>query len=152
MEKQDRTTTTRDGSPAKIPEAQDTEARGGPHRSESEGPVRNDTGSLPARKHTAGELFNIDEFRLQSWKNSESYRSALNSVLASLAQTSSDILSACFGMALAGQWREWDATVSVGTEIAIDDEMLMDTGDKTITALIKLKQRIDDFLEVCPPP
>jgi hypothetical protein len=26
--------------------------------------------------------------------------------------------------------------------------MLMDTGDTTITALIKLKKRIDDFLEL----
>ena len=96
-------------------------------------------GGPPARKDTVGKLFNIDDFRLPSWKNSESYRSALNSVLERLAETSSDILSACFGMAVAGTWREWDATVPVGTEIAVDDEMLMDTGDTTITALIKLK-------------
>jgi hypothetical protein len=149
MKKKDRTATPRDGSPDGIPEAQGAEARGEQHRSEREGSGGNRPGGPPARKDTVGKLFNIDDFRLPSWKNSESYRSALNSVLERLAETSSDILSTCFGMAVAGTWREWDATVPVGTEIAVDDEMLMDTGDTTITALIKLKKRIDDFLFLC---
>ncbi len=146
MKKKDRTITPRDGSPAETPGSPGAEARRGPRRREREGPGRKARGCPPARKDTLGKLFNIDDFRLPSRKNSESYRSALDGVLERLAETSADILSACFGMAVAGTWREWDATVPVGMEIDVDDEMLMDTGDTTITALIKLKKRIDGFL------
>ncbi|HSV97544.1 MAG TPA: hypothetical protein VLM75_11510 [Spirochaetota bacterium] len=99
------------------------------------------------RGDDAGGVPRLDDFRRESWKERESYRAAPGCILGELASMSSDLQAACFMLAVRGPWRDWDKTVPAGTTINIDDEMLKDSGDKTISALMGLKERIDELLE-----
>lgn len=135
------------GKPApgatKAPEA---EARKKRRRGDATTPGPGKGGMGPERSDSAGTIIELDDYRQRLWEKNGPYRSALRGILDRLSEASSDIQEACFMMAVAGPWRDWEATVPVGTQIAIDDEMLLDSGDEQITALILFKQRIDDFL------
>jgi hypothetical protein len=89
------------------------------------------------------------EFKFKKTKQIiENYEVRLNEIKGILADRSTEMRDYCFDLAMLKVWKDWDDSMPVGSVIAFNDEMFLESGDKNIVDLMKLVQAIEDFADV----
>lgn len=71
------------------------------------------------------------------------YQQALRDACDWVAQTVQTSLGAAFGLALAGELREWAAAQPVGTAIVLEPRLLQSVADPNVAAIVEL------YLDAC---
>jgi len=78
----------------------------------------------------------------------ENYEARLNEIKDILAIHSSEMRDYCFELAMLKVWKDWDDSMPVGSVIAFNDEMFLESGDKNVVDLMNLVQAIEDYAGV----
>jgi len=73
------------------------------------------------------------------------YNELLKAAVEKLSVMSSDLFDMAVKLALSGSWKEWSDSVPVGTELHVDDEMLLSSGDDTVRKITELSVMIDEL-------
>ena len=55
-----------------------------------------------------------------------------------IEEMTDDLFTAAVNIAMNGPWREWNESVPEGTEVELNSEMLKDSGDDRVVAIIDL--------------
>jgi hypothetical protein len=89
------------------------------------------------------------EFKFKKTKKIiENYEARLNEIKDILAVHSSEMRDYCFELAMLKVWKDWDDKMPVGSVIAFNDEMFLESGDKNVVDLMKLVQAIEEYAGV----
>jgi hypothetical protein len=76
------------------------------------------------------------------------YRKELSEIVNQLFDMSDQIYSDMVNLATLGKWQKWSNEQPAGTVFEFTEDMLRDTGDKNVDALVELMDKILDTKDV----
>jgi hypothetical protein len=76
------------------------------------------------------------------------YHKELVEIVNQLTDMSEQIHSGMVNLAILGKWQEWSGEQSEGTVFEFTEDMLRNTGDKNVDALVELMDKILDTKDV----
>lgn len=79
--------------------------------------------------------------------NNSKYLKNLKDAMDDLKEKSDELFSTALHLALTGEWKGWEASMPVGTNITFNEEMLFKTGDVFVKDLTKLRMDMLDEAE-----
>jgi len=70
------------------------------------------------------------------YRSGAGYREALSEAITDLEKFSDELETTIEGLATTGKWKAWSDSIPVGGEFHFTNEMLIDTGDANVDAII----------------
>ena len=87
-----------------------------------------------------GNVVDIARKGKNQWKRDRRYREALAVISEELTGIADEFLDRAFRLALAGPWSEWNETVTEGSKLYVDDELLRGSGDPNVIRLMDARE------------
>ena len=104
---------------------------------------------IPAEKNPdPAKIRDIEKYR----RAEKRYRDTVAQVRSFLSETSEQLHGMAVDLAVSGPWREWDEEQPIGTEFCFDHEMLLESGDSNVAALVRLSALLEQAIDLIEVP